>query len=134
MDTLGKHIILEMWGCSKNVIDSIDQVKDALTKAAEVAKANLVNVVCHRFSPYGITGVAVLAESHISVHTWPEYEYAAVDIFICGSVVNSQDAASYITQAFHAKDISLLELKRGDLLSKKLQESRLEEAGINPLI
>lgn len=134
MDTLGKHIILEMWGCSKNVIDSIDQVKDALTKTAEAAKANLVNVVCHRFSPYGITGVAVLAESHISVHTWPEYEYAAVDIFICGSVVNSQDAASYITQAFHAKDISLLELKRGDLLSKKLQESRLEEAGINPLI
>lgn len=123
-----------MWGCSKNVIDSIDQVKDALTKTAEAAKANLVNVVCHRFSPYGITGVAVLAESHISVHTWPEYEYAAVDIFICGSVVNSQDAASYITQAFHAKDISLLELKRGDLLSKKLQESRLEEAGINPLI
>lgn len=134
MDTLGKHIILEMWGCSKNVIDSIDQVKDALTKTAKTTKANLVNVVCHRFSPYGITGVAVLAESHISVHTWPEYEYAAVDIFICGSVVNSQDAASYITQAFHAKDISLLELKRGDLLSKKLQESRLEEAGINPLI
>lgn len=118
MDTLGRHLILETWGCCMEIIDSVDVVKGILIKATESAKATLVEVVCHRFSPYGVTGVAILAESHISVHTWPEYGYAAVDIFMCGNTINPQHAASFITQAFHAQETSLLELKRGDFLSK----------------
>ncbi len=127
MDTLGRHLILETWGCCKDIIDDADVVKGILIKATESIKATLVNVVCHRFSPYGVTGVAILAESHISVHTWPEYAYAAVDIFICDSTINPQDAASFITQAFHAKEISLLELKRGDFLSKKIRPDKPTE-------
>ncbi len=121
LSTLGKHIILEMWGCCKDTIDNVEMVKEILVKAAESVKATLVDVVCHRFSPYGVTGVAILAESHIAVHTWPEHGYAAADIFICGSAINPQNAASYMAEAFYAKETSFLELKRGDLVSRTPQ-------------
>ncbi|MBI5795972.1 MAG: adenosylmethionine decarboxylase [Planctomycetes bacterium] len=121
MSTLGKHIILEMWGCCKDTIDNVEVVKEILVKAAESVKATLVDVVCHRFSPYGVTGVAILAESHIAVHTWPEHGYAAADIFICGSTINPRNAASYMAEAFYAKETSFLELKRGDFVSRTPQ-------------
>ena len=131
MSTLGKHIILEMWGCCKDTIDNVEVVKEILVKAAESVKATLVDVVCHRFSPYGVTGVAILAESHIAVHTWPEYGYAAADIFICGSAINPLNAASYMTEAFYAKETSFLELKRGDFVSKKIQNGKSLEMNID---
>ncbi len=117
MATLGKHIILEMKGCCKDTINDVNAVRDILMRATEAMRATLVDVVCHRFSPYGVTGVAILAESHISVHTWPEYGYVAVDIFICGNTVDPESAASYVIQSFHAKKTSALELKRGDISS-----------------
>ena len=88
LDTLGRHVIVEMWGCCKDTIDNVEVVKEILVKATESVKATLVDVVCHRFSPHGVTGVDILAESHIAVHTWPEHGYAAADIFICGSAIN----------------------------------------------
>ena len=121
LDALGKHIILEMWGCCKDTIDNVEVVREILVKAAESVKATLVDVVCHRFSPYGVTGVAILAESHIAVHTWPEHGYAAADIFICGSDINPRNAASYMAEAFYAKETSFLELNRGDLVSRTPQ-------------
>lgn len=124
---LGRHVILEMRGCDKNVIDSVEGVRDILTKATCASKATLVEVVCHHFSPYGVTGVAILAESHISVHTWPEYEYAAVDIFLCGHNIDPHKAASYIKKTFGAKETSIVELKRGNFLSKIVQYERLAE-------
>ncbi|HHT9129373.1 MAG TPA: adenosylmethionine decarboxylase [Candidatus Brocadiaceae bacterium] len=130
MNTLGRHVILEMWGCGKAIIDNADSVKEILIKATEAIKATLVDVVCHRFSPYGVTGVAILAESHISVHTWPEYGYAAVDIFICGNTINPMNAASYMISGFHAKETSTLELKRGDFLSKKPQAGKPLETNV----
>jgi len=124
VDTLGRHLILEAWGCCKEIIDSVDAVKSILVKATESTNATLVDVVCHRFSPYGVTGVAILAESHISVHTWPEHGYAAVDVFICGNTVNPQNAASFIAQAFYAQETSLMELERGNFLSKNIRNGR----------
>ena len=131
LDTLGRHLILEMWGCCKDIIDDVGVVKEILTKATEATKATLVDVVCHRFSPYGVTGVAILAESHISIHTWPEYGYVAADIFICGNTVNPQNAAAFMTQAFHAKETSVLELKRGEFLAKKIHDDRAKEINVN---
>jgi S-adenosylmethionine decarboxylase proenzyme len=107
-----------MWGCSKNTINNTEAVKEALVNVTRAINATLVDVMCHHFSPYGVTGIAILAESHISVHTWPEHEYAAVDIFICDNDINLQDAVFCITQAFNAKETSKLELKRGDLFRK----------------
>jgi len=118
---LGKHVILEMKGCSKDIINSVSSVKDILAKAAEASNATLVDVVCHHFSPYGVTGVAILSESHISIHTWPEHEYAAADIFLCGNTRDPHSAALYISQAFHAKETFTMELKRGDFHSQNAE-------------
>lgn len=120
MATLGRHIILEMRGCSKNVINDVEKVKNILTEATKVSRATLVEVICHHFSPYGVTGVAILAESHISVHTWPEHAYAAADIFICGNT-DPRLAASYIADRFHAHEYSMMELQRGNFSQNEIQ-------------
>lgn len=122
MATLGRHLILEMWDCSSDTVNNIEGIKEILMETAKVIKATVIDIVCHHFSPYGVTGVAILAESHISIHTWPEYKYVAADIFLCGSAISPQIAASYLTQAFHAKEVSLAEFKRGDVLSRQIQD------------
>lgn len=124
MATLGRHLILEMWDCSSDAVNNIEDIKEILVETAKVIKATVIDIVCHHFSPYGVTGVAILAESHISIHTWPEYKYVAADIFLCGSAISPQVAASYLTQAFHAKEVSLAEFKRGDVISRQIQDCR----------
>ncbi len=113
-----------MWDCSSDAVNNIEDIKEILVETAKVIKATVIDIVCHHFSPYGVTGVAILAESHISIHTWPEYKYVAADIFLCGCAISPQVAASYLTQAFHAKEVSLAEFKRGDVISRQIQDCR----------
>jgi S-adenosylmethionine decarboxylase len=88
-------------------------VKAALVEAAKRAHATIVDVVFHEFNPFGISGVVVIAESHLSVHTWPEYRYAAVDIFSCGDVLRPEVAAGYLVEQFGAERTSIVEMQRG---------------------
>ena len=81
---LGHHLLIELHGCDSAPLDSVGQVQRILEEAAKLAGATIVNSAFHHFSPYGVTGVLVIAESHIAAHTWPEYGYAAVDCFTCG--------------------------------------------------
>jgi S-adenosylmethionine decarboxylase len=83
--------------------------------AAKEAKATIVDVSFHKFNPIGISGMVVIAESHLSIHTWPEYSYAAVDIFTCGDIIKPEVAASYLIKEFKSKNPSIVELKRGIL-------------------
>ncbi len=86
-----------------------------MVSAAKEAKATIVETSFHKFNPFGISGVVVIAESHISIHTWPEYGYAAIDIFTCGEVLKPEVAASYLIDKFQSKDPSIVEMKRGVL-------------------
>jgi len=113
-----------MWDCSSDIINNTEGIKEILAETANVIKATVIDIMCHHFSPYGVTGVAILAESHISIHTWPEYKYVAADIFLCGNAINPQVAASYLIQAFRAKETSIAEFKRGDVLSRQIQDCR----------
>lgn len=115
METVGKHLILELWECDVKSLNSVAFIKDLITTAARKARAEVIDVVCHGFNPAGVTGVVVLAESHISIHTWPERAYAAVDIFTCGDTINPQDAASYLGEKLCAKNSSVLLIERGTL-------------------
>ena len=87
MNALGRHLLLELFDCDSDAINNLESVKGALVEAAKRAQATIVDVVFHEFNPFGISGVVVIAESHLSIHTWPEYRYAAVDIFSCGDVL-----------------------------------------------
>ncbi|MDX1604542.1 MAG: adenosylmethionine decarboxylase [Candidatus Competibacterales bacterium] len=107
----GSHLILDFWGAGK--LDQLDLMERALRAAVEAAGATLLHIHLHHFTPNGgISGVAVLAESHISVHTWPERDYAAFDIFMCGDAEPAR-AIPVLTQAFRPRRMICSEHLRG---------------------
>ena len=117
MNALGRHLLLELFDCDSDAITNLESVKGALVEAAKRAQATIVDVVFHEFNPFGISGVVVIAESHLSIHTWPEYRYAAVDIFSCGDVLQPSVAANYLVEQFGAEHASVVELQRGMFLN-----------------
>ncbi|HEX9920415.1 MAG TPA: adenosylmethionine decarboxylase [Candidatus Methylomirabilis sp.] len=120
MQALGKHLLVELHGCDPEALKSIDLIREAMVSAAKVANATIVGVSFHEFSPFGISGVVVIAESHLSIHTWPEYRYAAVDIFTCGDQLRPEVAADYIALKLKCKNPSVVEVRRG-LIGKNVR-------------
>ena len=113
MNALGKHLLLELKGCNKEVLNDIGFLKNALLLAADESGATVMGSSFHPFHPQGVSGVVIIAESHLSVHTWPEYDYAAVDIFTCGDTVQPEKAAEILIERLGAKNHSVIEVQRG---------------------
>ncbi len=113
MHALGKHLLVELKDCNPEVIKDLNTVREAMLTAARQARATIIDVAFHEFSPFGISGMIVIAESHLSIHTWPEYGYAAVDIFTCGDIIKPELAARYLIEKFESKNPSIVEMKRG---------------------
>lgn len=113
MNPLGRHLLLELKTCDQEVLDDLNLLKDCLNEAAISCGATVVGESFHHFSPCGVSGVVNIAESHIAIHTWPEYQYAAVDVFTCGCNVDPEKAARLITERLGAQSHSLIELRRG---------------------
>ena len=86
MHTLGRHLIAEYYGCQAVLLNDVDGARSLVARAAEAVGATVLAVSAHRYAPQGVTATAIIAESHLSVHTWPEHGYAAVDIFTCGDL------------------------------------------------
>ncbi len=116
MQALGRHLLLELFDCDAEALNSLETVKASMVEAAKRAQATIVDVVFHEFNPFGISGVVVIAESHLAIHTWPEYRYAAVDVFSCGDVLQPQTAANYLVEQLGACRASVVELQRGIFL------------------
>lgn len=112
MEGLGTHIIAELFNCNEFHINDLKKVEEVITAAAELSSATIIQPFFHKFSPYGISGVIVIAESHITIHTWPELGYAAVDVFTCGEH-DFRVAIDYITQQLEAERSVIYELRRG---------------------
>lgn len=121
MYALGAHLLAELKDCNPAILKSLDEVRDALVSAAIEAKATIVDISFHEFNPFGISGMVVIAESHLSIHTWPEYGYAAVDIFTCGDLINPQVAAAYLIKRFECKNPAIVEMKRGILSHENIK-------------
>ena len=100
MENLGKHCTLELYGANENQLNDLEFIDDVLRKAALSSGATILDSVFHKFSPQGITMLLLLAESHVSIHTWPEKKCAAVDIYTCGDC-DPQKAVFYIIEAFN---------------------------------
>ena len=113
MKQLGTHLHLGLWECADDVLNQPQTVLTALADAAEKANCTVVAKVIHQFSPQGVSGVVVLAESHISVHTWPELGYAALDVFTCGDQCMPSRAAEHLIEAFSAKKSTIKSFARG---------------------
>ena len=113
MEALGRHILLELRSCNPATLDDLPSIEAAMLRAAEEAGATVIGRIFHQFSPQGVTGVVAIAESHLSVHTWPEYGYAAVDIFTCGLNFSPRHAALSLIDALESQDPEITEVERG---------------------
>jgi len=115
MQALGRHVLVEFYNCSADILNDVLSIEKSMVAAAKEAGATVINSTFHYFSPYGVSGVVVIQESHLAVHTWPEYRYAAVDLFTCGDPVDPWISYSYLKQAFQAEHGSSMEIRRGQL-------------------
>ncbi len=114
MKSVGRHLILELWEAGG--LDSPERVEEALRSAVEASRSTLLQLHVHPFGEgAGVSGVAIIAESHITVHTWPELGYVAADVFTCGEETDPEAAAEALRRAFSAMSGNVIEIKRGVL-------------------
>ena len=115
MNALGIHVLLELKDCNKEVLNDLELLEEAMEAAAKAAGATVVEKAFHQFNPHGVSGVVIVAESHLFIHTWPEHGYAAVDIFTCGDSVHADKAAELLVETLQSGSSSIMELRRGVL-------------------
>ncbi len=107
-----KHLLLELYGCDCEKLNDESFLRCILNRAAKLANATVLNLISNKFEPQGVTTIALLAESHISIHTWPESNYSAIDIFTCGQNMMPELASQYLIESLMAKEHSLRVIER----------------------
>lgn len=115
MQALGRHLLAEFTGCDAARLADLAHITAAMLRAAEAAGATIITHNFHHFSPLGVSGAVIIAESHLAIHTWPEYRFAAVDLFTCVSRVEPRKAMILLKEALGAEDLEVLEYERGPL-------------------
>ena len=113
MEALGRHVLLELRSCNPASLDDLPLLEGMMLRAAEETGATVIDKIFHQFSPQGVTGVVAIAESHLCIHTWPEFAYAAVDIFTCGENFDPLEAARLIIAGLESSDPEIREIERG---------------------
>jgi S-adenosylmethionine decarboxylase proenzyme len=115
MKFLGKQYMVELKGCDSKLLDDPDFIGKIMTEAALKANATIVQQFFHQFSPFGVSGTIVIAESHINIHTWPEHNYAAIDIFTCSDTLIAENAIQHLKISLKAKDCTTSMMNRGQI-------------------
>jgi len=115
MRALGHHLLTEFYGCGHDILNDVGRIKNLMDEAAVRSGASIVESVFHRYSPHGVSGVVVIEESHLAIHTWPIYGYAAVDLFMCGEAVDLWKAYEYLKQSLTPDSTSTKEIVRGEI-------------------
>ena len=125
LESLGTHILLDLRECNSQRLDDLEFIQTTLIESARLAQATIVGHTFHKFSPQGVTGVVAIAESHICIHTWPEYNYAAVDVFTCGDGFDPEKAGGVLIKGFRSAHPSQTIVTRGTLTaSMEISQSR----------
>jgi len=113
MQTFGRHYLMELTGCNPGIIGDLERVKELMLEAVVKANATVVTSAFHRFYPQGVSGVVVIEESHLSMHSWPEYGYVAMDIYTCGEDTMPEKACEFLAQEFESQEKATLSVERG---------------------
>lgn len=111
MKSVGRHMILELWGCQN--LNSTQVVEGALRDVIDACNLTLLDLRVYPFTPIGVTGVAIVSESHVMIHTWPEYGYAAVDVFTCGEQADPVAGLAALKAHFKPERVQIMEISRG---------------------
>lgn len=136
MSALGRHILVELFGCNPKLLNDVVYIEKSMEEAAHLANATLINSTFHHFSPYGVSGVVVIEESHFAIHTWPEYQFASIDLFTCGDSVDPWQSFDHLRKVLEAEHQSAMELRRGELsmlqkIDYQVERLRDKESGAN---
>lgn len=127
MEHLGRHILAEFYNCDSEILNDHKLIEKYMIEAAEVAKATVVTSNFHMFNPWGVSGVVVIQESHLTIHTWPEYGYASIDLFTCGDEVNPWLAFEHLKNKLKAEYTDTDEVPRGSFQQiRKHSKNRLD--------
>ena len=121
--SLGTHILVDFYGCNSHHLNNVEFIQNAMLEAAIIAKASIVSESFHMFSPYGVSGVIIIKESHFTIHTWPEYKYAAVDLFTCGDNLDLKNAMLSLKDKFECERLEFNNVMRGQLKEGKAVHS-----------
>ncbi|NLY43354.1 MAG: S-adenosylmethionine decarboxylase proenzyme [Clostridiaceae bacterium] len=113
MNTYSRHCIMELWECNSEFLDNRELVERVMVEAALEAGAEVREVAFHKFAPQGVSGVVIISESHLAIHTFPEHGYASIDVFTCGERIDPQVAAELIAKKLGSKRIYQVNLERG---------------------
>ncbi len=126
---LGHHLLVEFYNCNAHILNHVAQVEEFMNQAALACGATIVQSTFHHFNPYGVSGVVVIAESHLAIHTWPEYRYASVDLYTCGDTINPMVAYNKLKEDFQAEMTEVREIHRGDLdlILNRLSEFNVDQ-------
>jgi len=108
----GRHLILDLYDCDAEILDDYNQLQDLLQTALRMSSATILRIIGEKFEPQGVTLLALLAESHASIHTWPCEKYCAIDLYTCGSITNTHKAAEFLKTKLKAKECEQKEIKR----------------------
>ncbi len=117
---LGYHVLIEFYKCDPRALEDVEKIENILLRAAKESKAKVVTSSFHQFEPFGVSGVVVIEESHYTIHTWPEYGYAAVDLFYCDPKVEVEKAIEVIKEELKSEYFTAVEMKRGTFVNEKL--------------
>jgi S-adenosylmethionine decarboxylase len=113
METIGRHVISDLWECNANFLDNIEFIEKVMVDAALEAGADIREITFHKFHPQGISGVIIISESHLTIHSFPEHRYASIDIYTCGEIINPHVAAKFLAEHLESKRVESLEIPRG---------------------
>jgi S-adenosylmethionine decarboxylase len=111
---LARHLLAEYYGCDPSLLDDLAVVEELVLGAAAAAGAQVMAVRLHRFSPQGVSGMAILAESHLAVHTWPEHGFASIELYLCGSSADPQRGHEHLVARLRPRHVVLRSVPRGD--------------------
>ncbi|OEH91870.1 adenosylmethionine decarboxylase [Bacillus solimangrovi] len=127
METMGRHVIAELWDCNTDKLNDMDLIERIFVDAALKAGAEVREVAFHKFAPHGVSGVVIISESHLTIHSFPEHGYASIDVYTCGDRIDPNVAAEYIAEALEAKTNENIEVPRG------MGPVQVEKRGVNVL-
>ena len=126
---LSKHLLVDLYGCPADLLNDVTALETVMIEAAQRAGATVINSMFHHFSPFGVSGVVVIQESHLTIHTWPEQGFAAIDLFTCGTQTKPRRALIHLKRALQATRIEVRQFMRGqgDVLTVKTDSTTTME-------
>lgn len=113
MDTMGRHVIAEMWDCNIDILNDMGKIEQIFVDAALKSGAEIREVAFHKFAPQGVSGVVIISESHLTIHSFPEHGYASIDVYTCGDTIDPNVACDYIAESLDSKRLERVEVPRG---------------------